>query len=229
MVENDILKQTAAHHERRRTRNSPRHTDSDGANSNVPEVTHRDNQHHDEEKPHKERNTNMTKRTKRTKAIFSGLTLLFVFSLSASAANIENREEFRNEARAFIDAEVARRDASFNKNEIRFAGRQFRTDKRQETRFMRDINAFEFRVESRSRTFNRTDAGSRLERFDNQRTKQENIARNNRQQNRRDRELANRFKDDRDARDFVAVQRNLSGADFALGNDREGRLDGFNS
>lgn len=226
MAENDIMRQTATHHERRRNRNSPRHDDSDGVNSHIPESTRRDNRpsHHDEENSRKERDTKMTKRTKRTKMTFGSFALLFAFSLQASAAAIENRAQRGDEVRAIIKAEVVERDGRFNNDtEIRFDEFATRTNARQATPFERNFNAVKFRAEksNQNRFLNRPDFRSRIERVESQRTSREDIARNDRGQTRLDRQLANRLDAVRDQRNFAALRENRSGADVDFCNDGE--------
>jgi hypothetical protein len=132
MVESDFLRDPATHHHHgRRHDTTPRDVDSDDVNSRDSEATPKGDahDHHGEENPRKERDTEMTKRTA-TNLTSLAISLIFVFGSAASAARAESRNQCRDNSRASIRTEV-RFD---NQRGSRF-GRDFRFYERRDNNF----------------------------------------------------------------------------------------------
>lgn len=247
MVENNNnMRQTATHRERRRNQNISRHPDSEGVNSHISESTRRDKEHnhHQEENSRKERTTKMRKTTKRIGTIFSSLTMLFVLSLSANAASVENRNLRRDLNRADMNAEDLNRDANLNADEIRLDDIRFEAREvrllANEVRLLadddyrladdRDLNNLELRAENldENRRLDRDDLRLNIERDNNQLDNRNTLSRGE-DRNLLNNLLADRLNADDEARDRLAVREQRERANSNFDDNRENCLDDLNA
>jgi hypothetical protein len=162
----------------------------------------------------------MTKRTKRTKKILNSLiaSLLFVVSVSVSAAGFDNRDRGCNDIRA----EVFRQEADFSDREVRFYDRENRIDARDANRFERNFETFAYRAERQDskRKLDKADIRLRDTRIEKQRDDREIISRTDRESSRLDNQFASRFDVDRAERSFVAEREGRCEADLGFSSDR---------